>query len=35
VETEVDLDRDVPEPIEVGKFKIPEDSYFTPMEGEA
>lgn len=35
VETEVDLDRDVPEPIEVGNFTIPEDSYFTPMEGEA
>ena len=35
VETEVDLDRDVPELIEVGNFKLPEDSYFTSTEGEA
>ena len=35
VETEVDLDRDVPELTEVGKFKIPEDAYFTSTEGEA
>lgn len=34
-ETEVDLDRDVPELIEVGNFKLPEDSYFTSTEGEA
>ena len=33
--TEMDLDRDVPELTEVGKFKIPEDAYFTSTEGEA
>ena len=35
VETEIDLDRDVPDPAEVGRFKLPEDTFFTSEVVEA